>query len=161
MIKTIFSSEIANFLNLVRYNIRYKCGINIIWPRWTSPPNCVSSYIFCFTNLSGIDFNMVATNTAAKKVMKDSPYKWTPKTPWYFINFWYFSYTYFSNWLTIWAKFHEIAKYIILYRKIELLQRFGTLDEKKNSSLKTSWSKQSFPTILAKIYKTDFSVSVK
>ena len=53
----------------------------------------------------------------AKKVIKDSPYKWTPETPYFFINFIYFSYTYFSNSLTIHAKFHNVAKYIILYSK--------------------------------------------
>ena len=54
-----------------------------------------------------------------------------PPKPLIFINFLYFSYTYFPNSLNIQAKFHEYAKYIILYSKMELLQPFGSHFENK------------------------------
>ena len=47
--------------------------------------------------------------------------------------------------LTIKTKLREVAKYIISYGKMKLLQPFGSIIEnKKNSRLKTTWSKQSF-----------------
>ena len=52
----------------------------------------------------------------------------------------YLSHTHFSNSPNIQAKCHEGAKYIVLYRKMELLQLFWRL----NSRLKTTWPKQSF-----------------
>ena len=95
-------------------------------------------HMFCFGILSKFDFNMATMNTTmttAKKVIKDSPYKWTPETP-DFLLISYIFYTYFSNSLTIETKFHEVAKYIISYSKIELLQPFGSLIENKKIPLK-------------------------
>ena len=77
-----------------------------------------------------------------KQVIKGSLYKWPPGMHWLFINFLYFSWTYFSNSLTVQAKPYEVAKYIILCSKIKLLQPFGNLTKWK-SQLKITWSKQS------------------
>ena len=86
--------------------------------------------------LSEFDFNMTKSNstmTAAKKSNKRLISR-PPETPWFFINFSYFSYTNFSNSLIIQAKFHELAKCIILYSKIELLQSESLIENKKIST---------------------------
>ena len=57
-------------------------------------------YIFDLEILSKFNFNMATINTfmtTGKIVIKDSPYKWTPGIPGFFINLFYFSHTYFSN----------------------------------------------------------------
>ena len=66
-----------------------------------------------------------------KKVIKDSLYKETSETLCFFINFLHFSYTYFSNSPTEKVKFLEVAKYFVLYSKMEFLQHFGSLIENK------------------------------
>ena len=77
-----------------------------------------------------------------------------PKHPDFFINLLYFSYTYFSNSLIIQAKFHKIAKYIILYSKMDLLQPESLKIKKlplKNYAIKKSFSSDI----------TDFLIEVK
>ena len=80
--------------------------------------------MFSVVILSKFNSNMATTNTLWPhlKKIKDSPYKWTPKTSWYFHKFLIiYLYIFFQS-LIMQAKFHEIAKYIILYSKMELLQ---------------------------------------
>ena len=50
-------------------------------------------------------------------------------------NLLYFSFTYFSNSLTIQVNFHEVPEYIILYSRIELLQPESLTENKKNITL--------------------------
>ena len=69
----------------------------------------------------------ITTTTAGKKVIKDSTYKYTPET----INFSMNSFTHRS--LTIQVKFHEVAKYIILYGELKLLKPFRSIIENKNN----------------------------
>ena len=57
--------------------------------KWANPTKwdgvlLMCMYMFCFGILSKFRFNMDTTNntlTTAKKVIKDSPYKWSPETP--------------------------------------------------------------------------------
>ena len=74
--------------------------IRVGGPAWQSgiEMSVMRTYIFCFGILSRFDFNMATTNTTmntARKINKESPYKQTPKTPWFFINFWLFLYIFF------------------------------------------------------------------
>ena len=66
--------------------------------------------MFCFGILSRFDLNMMTT---AKKVIKESPYKWAPEIPLIFYKFLiFFLYNMYRK-LTMQAKFHEVAKYFI------------------------------------------------
>ena len=89
--------------------------------------NVIGIYMFCFGILSRFDFSMATANTTAKESDKGQSICIDLEIPWFFINFLHISYNHFSNSLTIQAKSHEAAKYIVLYRKMELLQHFGNL----------------------------------
>ena len=128
----------------------WKC---FVWTRAGGPSqqggidfSVMHIYMFCFRILFQIRFQHgyyeYRHDHSKKKVIKTILINRPPETTWFLKNPLYLSYSCKS--LAIQPKFHEVATSIILYSKLKLFQPFGNLIEnKKNTRLKTSWSKQS------------------